>query len=174
MATCLFSKGRKKGCKDAISGVLNVYFINDLDPANITKDVNGIITAVTGSPSAYKYELRADAEFTQTINNDKQAGTTVFEQKLAIALHQMDATSHKEIKLLAYSSPRIIVETNDGKFHYMGEIRACDMTSGSINSGKALTDFNGYNLEFTATEGSYAPFLNAAPATIGFTVVQGV
>lgn len=175
--SCIVSKGRLKGCKDGVSGVMNVYFINELPVSALTKDVDGVITAVSTSPTvyqAYKYELRADAEFMQTINVSDQNGTTFFEQKLTIALHHLDAVSHKEIKLLAYGSPKIIVETNDGKYFLMGEAKSCNMTAGSIASGKALGDFNGYNLEFTAREASYAPFLNASPATIGFTVVSGI
>ena len=171
---CLVTKGRKKGCKDGVSGVLNVYFCNTLLPSQLTKDVNGVVTTVSGSPTLYKYELRADAEFTQDIKTDKQTGTTYFEQKTTIALHHLDAVSHKEIKMLAYSSPRIIVEMNDGKIFLSGEVRGCDMTTGSINSGKALGDFNGYNLEFTAMEPSYAPFVDGPLTTIGFTVVEGV
>jgi hypothetical protein len=44
----------------------------------------------------------------------------------------------------------------------VGLERGADMTAGSINSGTALGDFNGYNLTFTAQENYPANFIDCA------------
>lgn len=174
MSICLATKGRKKGCKDGVGGLLEFYVINTLPAADVTKDADGVITAVANTPTAYKYELRADAEFMDSTKTDKQAGTTFYEATMSAALHSLDASTHKELKLLAYGSPKIVVKTNSGKLLLMGETRGCDMTVGDIKVGKAMGDFQGYEITFVSQEPSYAPFFDDDLVAVGFTVVAGV
>jgi hypothetical protein len=153
--------------------LLEIYFINSLPTADVTKDGDGVITAVANDPTAYKYELRADAEFTDSIKTDKQTGSTFYEATVSCVLHSLDPSTHKELKLLAYGSPLIAVKTNSGKLLLMGEIRGCDMTVGDIKIGKAMGDMQGYELTFMSSEKSYAPFFDDELAAVGFTVVAG-
>jgi hypothetical protein len=46
------------------------------------------------------------------------------------------------------------------QFFLMGLTQGADVTSGTVSSGSALGDFNGYNLTFEAMEVSPANFLN--------------
>lgn len=175
--SCLISKGRLKGCKDGMGGVKRVWFINDsqLELSDLTFDGTNpnVITAVSGSISAYQYDLRANAGFTQTANVSKENGTTYFAQELTLTLHDINAQSNNEFRLLAYGTYKIIVETNNGKYMMVGLIRGADMTEGAISSGTAEGDLNGYTMKFSAMEYEPAYFLDADPAGVGFAVVVG-
>jgi hypothetical protein len=61
--------------------------------------------------------------------------------------------------MLAYGRPRIVVETRDHQFFLAGLDQGCDVTAGTVSSGTAMGDFNGYNLTFTSMEKLPANFL---------------
>ena len=67
--------------------------------------------------------------------------------------------------MLAAGRPRVIVETRNHQFFMMGLDQGADVTAGSISSGTAMGDFNGYNLTFTAMERTPANFMNCASQT---------
>ena len=156
---CNLTIGRAEACKEAIGGLKAVYFINfQIVPSDVTFS-NDLITAVTNVDNLYKNV------FDQEIVSSREAGTTFFRQTLTIKLKKQDATTHKEIKLLAYSRPHVLVENNNGQFFLMGLYRGADLTAGSINNGGALSDFSGYSLTFTAEEALPAPFTDITSST---------
>jgi hypothetical protein len=163
---CNLTIGRAEACKEAIGGLKAVYFINyQIVPSDVTF-TNDLITAVTNVDNLYKYELKSNENvFDQEIVTSREAGTTFFRQTLTIKLKKQDATTHKEIKLLAYSRPHVLIENNNGQFFLMGLFRGADLTAGSINNGGALGDFNGYSLTFVAEEALPAPFTDITSST---------
>ena len=158
---CDISHGRLETCKDSVSGLDAIYFINyGIAPENVTTDVDGVVTAVTGITELYKYELKGANSFEQTIQTSRDNGTTYFEQVVVAQLKKQDIPTHKTVKLLAYGRPHIVVRTRSLQFFIVGLERGADMTAGTISSGTALGDFNGYNLTFTAMENGPANFLD--------------
>lgn len=166
---CEVSMGRMESCKDSISGLLNIYFANygDLEAADVVYGSGEFTDQITlwnnAAPiSLYKYELKGANGFEQTIQTSRDNGTTFFEQVLTIQLKSQNAATTKQVKLLAAGRPRIIVETRTHQFFLMGLEQGADVTAGSISSGTAMGDFNGYNLTFSAMESSPANFMNCA------------
>ena len=166
---CTISSGRIEQCKDSVSGLKAIYFINNqIQKSDITYDattpaVSDVITAIINVDSLYKYELKStENTFEQTINSDRNSGTTFFTQTLNIKLKKQDIATSKNVKLLSYGMPHIVVQTNAGQFFIMGLLRGSDLTSGGISSGGAMGDFSGYSLTFEGQEECYANFLNAA------------
>jgi hypothetical protein len=163
--SCDIANGRLEACKDAISGLLNIYFINygDLEIADVNYDSTNTDVIETWVPasqlSLYKYELKGANGFEQTIQTSRDNGTTFFEQVLTVQLKKQDIATHKNVKLLAYGRPRIVVETRDHQYFLAGLEQGCDVTAGTVSSGTAMGDFNGYNLTFTAMERIPANFL---------------
>lgn len=165
--SCDITSGRIEQCKDSVSGLKAIYFINydDLDSDNVNynaTDTDVIDTWVPGAAlTMYKYELKSTANsFTTTINSSRDNGTTFFEQTLVANLKRQDFAAHKNVKLLAYGRPRIVVRTMTDQFFVMGLDQGADVSAGEISSGAALGDFNGYSLTFTAQEELPANFLN--------------
>ncbi len=167
--SCDITNGRVEECKDSVSGLKAIYFANfdDLDTDNITYDVTNTDTIDTWVPAAqislYKYELKSNENsFTTAVQTSRDNGTTFFEQTLAISLKKQDQAMHKQIKLLAYGRPRIIVQSMTNQFFLMGLAQGCDTTAGEISSGAALGDFNGYKLTFVASEVLPANFVDVS------------
>ena len=163
--SCEITNGRLEQCKDSVSGLKAIYFINydDLDPSNITYDSTNTDAIETWIPAAtldlFKYELKGANSFETAINSSRENGTTFFEQTLTVQFKKQDIATHKNIKMLAYGRPRIVVRSMTDQFFLMGLDQGADVTAGHISSGSALGDFNGYGLTFTAQEVSPANFL---------------
>lgn len=172
---CDITLGRLEPCKDAVGGLKAVYFVNYGDVGAITYDVTNtdVIDTVTGTPSAYKYELKGTNSFDQTITSSRENGTTFFDQSVKLQLKNMNAASHKQIKLLAYGRPQVIVEDNNGNFFYCGLEHGMDVTGGTIVTGTVMGDLSGYTLELKGMERVPANFLGDTLAAVGFTVVPG-
>jgi hypothetical protein len=167
--SCDITNGRIEQCKDSVSGLKAIYFINydDLNPDNVTyvgstDEISDWTPIAAGALQLYKYELKGANSFETTINSSRDNGTTFFQQTLTIQLKRQDVTTHKNVKLLAYGRPRIVVRTMTDQFFLMGLTQGADVTAGTVSSGSALGDFNGYNLTFEAMEVSPANFLDVS------------
>ena len=172
---CDITAGRIEQCKDSVSGLKAMYLINyeDLNsdsPTYVTYGTGDNIDEITDwipvddttQLTMYKFELKSTANsFTTAINSSRDNGTTFFEQTLVAALKRQDVVTHKNVKLLAYGRPRIIVRTMTDQFFLMGLDQGADVSAGEISSGAALGDFNGYSLTFAAQEELPANFLLA-------------
>ena len=167
--SCDITNGRIEQCKDSVSGLKAIYFINfdDLnsDPTYVSYNATDGDVIDTWEPLAaltmYKYELKSTANsFTTSINSSRDNGTTFFEQTLVANLKRQDFATHKNVKLLAYGRPRIVVRTMTDQFFLMGLDQGADVSAGEISTGAALGDFNGYSLTFTAQEELPANFID--------------
>lgn len=169
---CNISAGRLEGCKDSVGGLTAVYFVNfgEMGALTITDETITGIAATT--PDAYKYDLRGTSTFEQALTSSRDNGTTFAEQTLTVSLKKQDSTTHKEVKLLAYGRPHVIIEDNNGNFFVMGEEYGAEMTA-SASSGAAMGDKSGYELSFVAMEKGFAKFYTGVVAT-DFDVTVGV
>ena len=172
---CDLSLGRLEVCKDSVGGLKNVYFVNYGEMGAITYDSTDtdVIDAVAGTPDAYKYELKGASTFTQNINSSRENGTTFFEQVLELTFKKLTVKDHKELKLMAYGRPNVIVEDNNGNFFLAGLEHGCDVTGGTIVTGAAMGDLSGYTLTLTGMEKVPANFIGDTLNSAGFTVVLG-
>jgi hypothetical protein len=174
--SCDISAGRLEPCKNSVGGLTAVYFVNYGDATGYTYDSvdTDVIDNVAGTPTAYKYELKGTSSFTQNINASRDNGTVFFEQVLELSLKKLTIKDHRNIKLLAYGRPQVLVEDYNGNVFYCGLKNGMDVTGGTIVTGAAMGDMSGYTLTLTGMEQVPANFLGAAITAAGFTVVTGV
>ena len=170
--SCDITNGRIEQCKDSVSGLKSIYFINfdDVDSDNVTYNATDTDVIDSWEPAAplnlYKYELKSTANsFTTSINSSRDNGTTFFEQTLVANLKRQDAATTKTVKLLSYGRPRIVVRSMTNQFFLMGLDQGADVSAGEISTGAALGDFNGYSLTFTAEEQLPANFIDCTDET---------
>lgn len=172
---CDITLGRLEPCKDAVGGLTAAYFINFGDATGFTYDATNTdaIVTVTGSPTAYKYELRGTNSFDQTITSSRENGTTFFDQSLKLQLKNLTPAMHKQVKLLSYGRPQVIVKDNNGNLFLCGLQHGMEVTGGTIVTGAAMGDLSGYTLELKGMEKIPANFILDTLADAGFTVVSG-
>jgi len=172
---CDISLGRIEPCKTSTGGLKSVYFVNEGDATGVTYDATNTdaISAVAGTPIAFKYDLKGNSSFEQTINSSRENGTTFFEQTLNLTLKKLSIVDHKQIKLLAYTRPQVIVEDNNGNLFYCGLKNGMEVSGGTIVTGAAMGDLSGYTLVLSGQEQVPANFLTTTLTAAGFTVTSG-
>lgn len=175
---CDISLGRAEQCKNSIGGLRAVYFINWGDATTVTYSATAgqedVITALGGTPTGYKYELKGSSTFEQTVTSSRENGTTFVDQKLSLSLKKLSIADNKQLKLLAYGRPQIIVEDNNGNFFMAGLTKGMDLVTATISSGAAMADMSGYKMEFQGMEPVPANFITGPLTTaVLATIVEG-
>ena len=176
--SCDITRGRLEPCKDGVGGLKAVYFVNkgDIDLTVVTYDVTDtdVITSAGTAVDAYKFDIRGASTYTENIQSSRENGTTTFEQVLELQLTKLTKEDHKTIKLLAYGSPSILIEDNNGNVFLAGLEHGMDITGGTVVSGGSMSDMSGYTLTFSGMERVPANFLDSGDITgAGFTVTAG-
>jgi len=169
---CNITAGRLEGCKDSVGGLNAIYFIQFGAAEGFTAVDETITATGAASTTAFKYDLRGTSTFDQSLTSSRENGSTFAEQTLTVSLKKQDATTHKEVKLLAYSRPHVIIEDNNGDHWIMGEEFGSEM-SATTSTGAAMGDKSGYELSFVATEKGFAKKYVGTFAT-DFAVTLGV
>lgn len=181
---CDLTLGRLEPCKDSVGGIKAIYFFNfgearfEVTSNEVTEIDDG--TAITAA-TAYKWDVKGGNGLEQTIVTDRAAGTTYFDQVLTMLFKKMDVATTNQIKLLAYGRPHIVVHLNNGDALLVGKDFGTDVTGGTIVTGVAMGDLNGYNLTMTAQETLPAIGLSGSTTANPFagittapTIVEGV
>lgn len=164
---CDLTRGRKEPCKDVVGGIRAVYFTDFGDYGTVTQ-TDDEITDMSGTFTAYKYELKGNSSFEQAVTSSRENGTTFFDQTLNITFKKLSKEDNKEIKLLAYGRPHIAVEDYNGNVFVMGLEHGAEVTGGTIVTGAAMADLSGYTLTFNAQELKPANFVDSPTAADPF------
>ena len=172
---CDLSLGRKEPCKDVVGGIKNLYFVNygDLGTVSITDDATGEFISnitgytgdVAGNLTCYKYEVKGNSSLEQTVNSSRENGTTFYEQTLNLTLHKLTKEDNKELKLMAYGRPHVVVEDYNKNLMIMGLENGADVSGGTIVTGAAMGDLSGYTLTLTGMETMPANFIEKTAPT---------
>jgi hypothetical protein len=142
----------------------------------VTYDVTNTdaIDTLGSGLTAYKYELKGNSSFEQAVTSSRENGTTFFDQTLNLTLHKLSKQSNKEIKLMAYGRPIVIVEDYNGNYFVAGLEHGCEVTGGTIVTGAAMGDLSGYTLTLNGQEQVPANFLDGTLSAAGIsTIVVG-
>jgi hypothetical protein len=164
---CLLTHGRAEVCKEFVGGIKSIYFINygDLGAiayGTINTDASDQINTIAGTMSLFKYDLKGANSFEQTVTSSRENGTTFVEQTLTFTIKGLDATTTKQMKLLAWGRPHVIIKTNANNFILAGLNNGMDVTTGLIANGTAMGDLNGYTMTLVGMEQIPANHLNVA------------
>jgi len=169
---CDLTLGRKEPCKDSVGGIKNCYFVDfgDLGTVTLTNDEITNITGLNqdGNLTAFKYELKGNSNFEQTITSSRETGTTFVEQTLTLTLKKLSKEDNKELKLLAYGRPHVAIEDYNGNVFMMGLEHGAEVTGGTIATGAAMGDMSGYTLTMSASEISPANFMDSDTVDVDF------
>ena len=175
---CDITRGRLIDCKDTIGG-LKAIFICKAYSNNINAAANINTTEMTsagfatwsccgGTVEVFKYDLVPNlSSMTVNINSDNANGTTFFEQTLSVVLQKIDHDTTNELRLMAYSRAQIFVQDQNDNVFLLGIDNGCHVTGGTVITGTAMGDQNGYTIEWAAQEKNALIQLpaSAGPAT---------
>lgn len=163
---CILNSGFTTECLEGSGGISEIFVANwDNFNSGITLDVvTGEIDALP-TATLYRYVgLKNSMGHDDTPTPNAENGTYFVQQKVGIRVGGLSAAKSKEIQVLARAKMIIFVRTNQNKILCIGKQNGAYLSGGSGGSGKALGDFHGYELEFTAEEPTLAIFVEAYTA----------
>jgi hypothetical protein len=182
MACELITHGYADDCQSNVGGIKAIYFLNygvvltqplgNYGATDFTDQLN-TLTLTPAASTLFKYELKGANSFEQTITSSRENGTTFVEQTLTFTTKGLSALQTKQMKLLAYGRPTVIVQTNSNKFLLAGLEYGMDVTTGVISNGTAMGDLVGYTMTLVGQELIPANHLNVA-APYGDTQIKTV
>lgn len=161
---CLLTSGRILSCKRSVGGLKAVYFADYGTLGNATVTA-GEITAVSGTPDFFKFDIKGNSSLETTINSSRENGTTFYTQTLNLTLPVLDKATQEEIKLLAASRPHVAIEDYNGNFFMVGLEHGAEVTGGTIVSGAAMGDLSGFTLTLEGQEVDPAYFVTSTVIT---------
>ena len=176
---CDITRGRLIDCKDTIGGLKAIFickgYNNNVEAVAIIATTEmttaGFATWSGQSGSAttvFKYDLVPNlSSMTVNINSDNANGTAFFEQTLSVVLQKIDHDMTNELRLMAYSRAQIFVQDQNDNVFLLGMNNGCHVSGGTVITGTAMGDQNGYTIEWAAQEKNALIQLpaSAGPAT---------
>jgi len=165
---CDIATGRLVPCKDKAAGIKALYFVNYGDlQGNITFDVSNdqLVTELFEAVSTvdvYRYDVKKATSLEQTMASSDETGTTAVDQVLTAKLIVTNAATNKQISLIAYGRPHVIVEYNNGDAAVMGIYNGVTTTTAVSTLGPNMVDDNSYTLTINGEEEQYANFIDGA------------
>jgi hypothetical protein len=173
--SCLINKGRLEPCKDSVGGLTAVYLIDYGTLGAITYATGSDeITGFGGTPTAFKYDLKGNSSLEQTVTSSRENGTTFYDQIVTLTLKKLSAQSNDELALIAVARPHVVVEDNNGNAMLVGLEWGADVNGGTVVTGAAMGDLNGYTLTLQGMEKKPANFLSGGVSGVGITVSAAV
>jgi len=160
MSTCDITSGFTLGCRDNTGGIKNIYILSGSVDSVTGSGTTGLISAMSGSGTFYKFELtRQTGDYVETINGSTENGTVFYDQTVNATFHKMQSATRNQVRVLSKNTAiKMIVETNNGstdgvgKFFYLGEQNGLSLNAGQGQSGTAFGDANAYLMTFNGQE----------------------
>jgi hypothetical protein len=172
MACELLNHGYADDCQNNVGGIKAIYFFNygvvkTQPTANYgaAPDLNDSLNNVTLTPATtafYKYELKGANSFEQTMTSSRENGTTFVEQNLTFTTKGLSATQTKQMKLLAWGRPTVMIQTFSNQFLLAGLENGMDVVTTTITNGTAMGDLVGYTVTMQGMEIIPANHVNIA------------
>lgn len=162
MACTAITKGRGLDCNRISGGVKYIYF--SVYDDNITYTYDGtnpleIDTIDFNNTSIYRYTMPLGvSSVTDTIVGSRENGTYYQTPSVNIILNKLTKEDQNQIKLLAQSRVRIFAQLNEqltggnDVIIALGMSNGLELNAGTMDSGAAFGDRNGYTLTFDGME----------------------
>jgi hypothetical protein len=173
MACTNLTKGRGLDCNRVSGGVKYIYFgVYDQFTAPIDGTgilvVNSEITDIEmgAGTGLYRYTVpRGSTTITDTITGNTDNGTIFYTPTVNMVLNRLTKEDQNEIKLLGQTQVVCFAQLNAQLANGhdvivgLGVVNGMSLNAGTIDSGAAFGDRNGYTLTFDGLEANPAPMV---------------
>lgn len=144
--------GLSKGCRDSLGGVVKCWVSTDLNIPTVNASIgaDGSFTHIDTSIATYTefkpFEFfKNTGSMTTTANISETAGTS-FSTELSLQFMKADAAKRLEFMGLVMDETVVIVKDANKKYWLLGENEGVAASAGTVVSGTAAADLNGYTI----------------------------
>ena len=150
-SSCVATAAYNLSCLSSVGGLRKAYFFTNVTG---TTETTGEISAISGSGSAYTFELRKNggSSLTETINNSLENGTLFYQQDAVLVFHKLDTAIRNQIKLLAQNRGiKLAIEDNNGSIYFLGaDFDGAFLSAGAGATGVSFGDSSQYSITITS------------------------
>ena len=172
MACTALTKGRGLDCNRISGGVKFIYF-GVLDQFDTPIETTGIVQSAgevtdieMGANVLYRYTMPLGvASVTDTIVGSRENGTIYYTPTAQVLFSRISKEDQNQIKLLGATKVVVFAQLNQQLANghdvivAMGVVNGMELNAGTIDSGAAWGDKNGYTLTFDGMEASPMPIV---------------
>tara|TARA_R110000737_G_scaffold218941_1_gene235162 strand:+ start:77 stop:664 length:588 start_codon:yes stop_codon:yes gene_type:complete len=180
MACTSLTKGRGLDCNRISGGVKFIYFgvLDQFDAPIETVGLpvtSGEVTDLEmGTNDLYRYTMPLGvASITDTIVGSRENGTIYYTPTAQVLFNRISKEDQNQIKLLGATKLVVFAQLNQQTtlgtdiIVAMGVVNGMELNAGTIDSGAAWGDKNGYSLTFDGMEASPMPIVADYPIATG-------
>lgn len=156
--SCALTQDYTLDCADSFGGVKEVYLMEFENATAITVSA-GVVTGITKATGKLfrKYALVAHTgEANEEYESTRANGTSKVMQSIKFPINKMTVAVRNELLLAGKNRLLFAVVDENGTPWLYGYGYGLTMTKASSKTGVALSDRNGYELEFTGEEKEFA------------------
>jgi len=194
MACTAITKGRGLDCNRISGGIKFVYFgVYDqftapIETTGLPVTAGEVTDLEMGANDLYRYTMPLGvASLTDTIVGSRENGTIYYTPTLSVILNRLTKEDQNQIKLLGATKVVVfaqlnqqILATGTDVIVCLGRVNGMELNAGTMDSGAAWGDKNGYTLTFDGIEADPFPMVADYPiatgpfSNAGFTIPGGI
>ena len=172
MACTALTKGRGLDCSRISGGVKFIYFgvldqfTAPIDTVGIVQSSGEISDIEMGTNVLYRYTMPLGvASITDTIVGSRENGTIYYTPTAQVLFNRITKEDQNQIKLLGATKVVVFAQLNQQLANGhdiivgMGVVNGMELNAGTIDSGAAWGDKNGYTLTFDGMEALPMPLV---------------
>jgi len=172
MACTALTKGRGLDCNRISGGVKFIYFgvldqfTAPIETAGIVQTAGEVTDIEMGSNVLYRYTMPLGvASITDTIVGSRENGTIYYTPTAQVLFNRISKEDQNQIKLLGATKVVVFAQLNQQLANghdiivAMGVVNGMELNAGTIDSGAAWGDKNGYTLTFDGMEALPMPIV---------------
>jgi len=180
MACTALTKGRGLDCNRISGGVKFIYFgvldqfTAPIETVGLTVTAGEVTDIEMGSNDLYRYTMPLGvASITDTIVGSRENGTIYYTPTAQVLFNRISKEDQNQIKLLGATKVVVFAQLNQQTtlgtdiIVAMGVVNGMELNAGTIDSGAAWGDKNGYTLTFDGMEASPMPIVADYPIATG-------
>ena len=171
MACTITLAGRGTSCRNSLGGIKAV-FIKQWDDGMWSPVSAGATPGVVSAETFLTFDiLRNSGSFNTAVTASTENGTVFFEETLELVFGgAKTAADANQISELCKDRLAIFVQDRNDEYWVMGLTHGCLVTAGSVDSGVAPGDNNGFKLTIMAEELLPPPVLTNGTTATNITV----
>ncbi len=161
---CVLTSDYSFGC-DKGAGGIKVFWIIEKDNITSVGETSGNLTAITKASGKVfrRYELVMETSDTvETLTGDQKNGTSFWAQAVKLIINKQQLAVRNELLLMSRTDVIIVAQDNNDTYRLYGRDNGLALLAGTITSGTAWGDRNGYEMNFTGKELESAPFVSSS------------
>jgi len=181
MACTALTKGRGLDCNRISGGVKFIYFgVFDqfdapIDGTGISVTAGEVTDIEMGTNQLYRYSMPIGvASITDTIVGSRENGTIYYTPTAQVLFNRLTKEDQNQIKLLGATKVVVfaqlnqqILATGTDVIVCLGRVNGMELNAGTMDSGAAWGDKNGYTLTFDGMEADPFPMVADYPIATG-------